>query len=103
TPPTTAVSGMLSFAAVEGDYGITPEQIAANGVPLTNAANPVDNPFNGPTSAPSARNPAFVNNFGFDADEFAIDLAQGSTEVRIDITSASDRFRVAAVGIVIPV
>ena len=103
TPPTTAVTGTLSYAGVEGDYGIVPEQVAANGVPLSNAANPVDNPLNGSISTPGARNPTFVNNFGFDVDQFTIDLQPGATEVRLDITSSSDRFRIAGTGLVIPV
>jgi len=102
TPPTTAVTGTLSYAGVEGDYGIVPEQVAANGVPLSNAANPVDNPLNGSISTPGARNPTFVNNFGFDVDQFTIDLQPGATEVRLDITSSSDRFRIAGTGVVIP-
>ncbi|HEX6786743.1 MAG TPA: sigma-70 family RNA polymerase sigma factor, partial [Acidimicrobiales bacterium] len=102
TPPTAAVTGTLSYAAVEGDYGIVPEQVAANGVPLSNAVNAPDNPMNGSISTPGARNPTFVNNFGFDVDLFPIDVAAGSTEVRIDVTSSSDRFRVAATGVVIP-
>ena len=96
------VTGTLSYAGVEGDYGIVPEQVAANGVPLSNAANPVDNPLNGSISTPGARNPTFVNNFGFDVDQFTIDLAPGTTEVRLDITSSGDRFRIAGTGVVIP-
>jgi RNA polymerase sigma factor (sigma-70 family) len=102
TPPATAVTGTLSYAGVEGDYGIVPEQVAANGVPLSNAANAVDNPLNGSISTPGARNPTFVNNFGFDVDQFTIDLAPGATEVRLDITSSGDRFRIAGTGVVIP-
>jgi hypothetical protein len=102
TPPATAVTGTLSYAGVEGDYAIVPEQVAANGVPLSNAANAVDNPLNGSISTPGARNPSFVNNFGFDVDQFTIDLAPGATEVRLDITSSGDRFRIAGTGVVIP-
>jgi RNA polymerase sigma factor (sigma-70 family) len=102
TPPTAAVTGTVSYAAVEGDYGIVPEQVAANGVPLSNAVNAPDNPMNGSISTPGARNPSFVNNFGFDVDQFPIDVAAGASEVRIDVASSSDRFRVAATSVVIP-
>ena len=102
TPPAAPVTGTLSYAGVEGDYGIVPEQVAANGVPLSNAANAVDNPLNGSISTPGARNPTFVNNFGFDVDQFTIDIAPGTTEVRLDITSNGDRFRIAGTGVVIP-
>jgi hypothetical protein len=102
TPPVAAVTGAVSYAAVEGDYGIVPEQVAVNGVPLSNAVNAPDNPMNGSISTPGARNPSFVNNFGFDVDLFPIEVAAGATEVRIDVTSSSDRFRVAATAVVIP-
>jgi len=102
TPPTTAVTGTLSYAGVEGDYGIVPEQVAANGVPLSNAANAPDNPLNGSITTPGGRNPTFVNNFGFDADQFTIDLTPGTTEIRLDVTSGGDRFRLVGTGVVIP-
>jgi hypothetical protein len=102
TPPATAVTGTLSYAGVEGDYGIVPEQVAANGVPLSNSANAVDNPLNGSISTLGARNPTFVNNFGFDVDQFTMEVAPGSTEVRIDVSSSLDRFRIAATGVVVP-
>ena len=63
----------LSFAAVEGDFGLVPEAVSANGVALANPFNAVNNPLNGSISSPAARAPAFVNNFGFDMDQFAID------------------------------
>jgi hypothetical protein len=102
TPPAAAVTGTVSYAAVEGDYGILPETVAANGVPLSNPANPVDNPLNSSVSTPAAHNPTFVNNFGFDVDQFTMEVAPGSTEVRIDVSSSLDRFRIAATGVVVP-
>jgi hypothetical protein len=102
TPPAAPVTATVSYAAVEGDYGILPETVAANGVPLSNAANPVDNPLNSSVSTPAAHNPTFVNNFGFDVDQFTMEVAPGSTEVRIDVSSSLDRFRIAATGVVVP-
>jgi hypothetical protein len=92
----------LSFVAVEGDYGLLPETTSANGVPLANPVNPVDNPLNSSISSPAARVPAYVNNFGFDVDQFAMTLVAGATEVLIDIASSQDRFRLGAVGVVVP-
>jgi hypothetical protein len=62
----------------------------------------VDNPFNSSISTPAARTPSFVNNFGFDADQFAVTVAAGATEVLIDISSSQDRFRLGAVALVVP-
>ena len=50
----TARAGTLSFAALEGDFGIVPEQVAVNGVPVANAGNPPDNPMNGSVTTPGA-------------------------------------------------
>jgi hypothetical protein len=92
----------LSFAAVEGDYGLLPEAALANGVALANPLNAVNNPLNSSNSSPAARVPSFVNNFGFDVDQFAVTVAAGATEVVIDISSSQDRFRLGAVGLVVP-
>ena len=92
----------LGFAAVEGDFGLVPEAVSANGVALANPFNAVDNPFNSSISSPAARAPAFVNNFGFDVDQFAMTVAAGATEVVIDISSSQDRFRLGAVSLVVP-
>jgi hypothetical protein len=101
-PSTVDRPSTLSFAAVEGDYGLLPETASANGVALANPLNPVDNPFNGSISSPAARAPAFVNNFGFDADQFAMTVPAGATEVVIDMSSSQDRFRLGTVGLVVP-
>ena len=69
---------------------------------LANPLNAVDNPLNSSISSPAARQPAFVNNFGFDVDQFAMTVAAGATEVVIDISSSQDRFRVGAVSLVVP-
>jgi hypothetical protein len=101
-PSTVDRPSTLSFAAIEGDYGLLPETASANGVALSNPVNPVDNPFNSSISSPAARAPAFVNNFGFDADQFTVTVAAGATEVAIELSTAQDRFRVSAVGLVVP-
>jgi hypothetical protein len=101
-PSTVDRPSTLSFAAVEGDYGLLPETASANGVALANPVNPVDNPFNSSISSPAARAPAFVNNFGFDADQFAMTVAAGATEVVIAMSSNQDRFRLGAIGLVVP-
>ena len=64
---------------------------------------PPNNPLNGSITTLGARAPAFVNNFGFDADRFDVTVAPGATEVAIDFASSLDRFRIAATGIVVPV
>ncbi len=92
----------LSFAAVEGDFGLVPEAVSANGVALANPFNAVNNPFNGSISSPAVRQPAFVNNFGFDVDQFAMTVAAGATEVVVDISSSQDRFRLGSVSLVLP-
>ncbi len=102
-PATVPRTGSLSFAALEGDYGNRPESISANGVALSDSANAPNNPLNGSITTLGARAPAFVNNFGFDADRFDVTVAPGATEVAIDFASSLDRFRIAATGIVVPV
>ena len=92
----------LSFAAVEGDFGVVPEAVSANGVALANPFNAVNNPFNSSISSPAARAPAFVNNFGFDMDQFAMTVTAGATGVVIDISSSQDRFRLGTVSLVVP-
>ena len=87
---------------MEGDFGIVPEQVAVNGVALSNPGNAPDNPFNGSITVPAARNPAYVNNFGFDADQLAVTVPAGQTRVSIDITSEFDRFHVALLGLTLP-
>jgi hypothetical protein len=99
TASAAARTGTVSYAAFEGDFGIVPEQVAVNGAALTNVGNAQDNPMNGSVTTPGARSPAFVNNFGFDADQFPVLVGPGQTEVRLDISSSQDRFRVAAVGL----
>jgi hypothetical protein len=101
-PSTVDRPSTLSFAAVEGDFGLVPEQVTANGVALANPVNAVDNPLNSSISSPAARTPAYVNNFGFDVDQFAMTVVAGATEVLVDIGSSQDRFRLGAVGLVVP-
>ena len=102
-PSPTPRDGTFSFVAFEGDYDIVPEQVAVDDQALTNAANPADNPMNGSVTTPGDRAPAYVNNFGFDADQFAVTVAADQPSVVVTATTQADRFRITAVGISVPV
>jgi RNA polymerase sigma factor (sigma-70 family) len=95
--------GTLSFVAFEGDFNIVPEQVAVNDQPLTNVANPTDNPMNGSVTTPGDRAPAYVNNFGFDADQFVVTVAANQASVVMTANTQADRFRITGVGIAVPV
>jgi hypothetical protein len=102
-PATAPRDGTLSFVAFEGDYDIVPEQVAVNNMSLSDAANAVNNPMNGSITTPDDRGPKFVNNFGFDADEFAVTIAAGDPSVVVTASTQADRFRITGVGIAVPV
>jgi hypothetical protein len=95
--------GTLSLAAYEGDFGLAPETVAVNGQPVSNAGNAVDNPMNGSITTPGDRVPAYVNNFGFDADQFAVTVPPGQSTISVTASTHGDRFRLAALGISVPV
>jgi RNA polymerase sigma factor (sigma-70 family) len=102
-PSDTARDGVLSLAAFDGDFGLLPEEVAVNDQPLSNAGNAADNPMNGSITTPGDRVPAYVNNFGFDADQFAVTVAPGQSTVSVTASTHGDRFRLAALGISVPV
>jgi RNA polymerase sigma factor (sigma-70 family) len=102
-PSPSPRDGTLSFVAFEGDYDIVPEQVAVNDQPLSNPANPADNPMNGSVTTPGDRAPAYVNNFGFDADQFAVAIAPDQASVVVTANTQADRFRITGVGIAVPV
>jgi hypothetical protein len=102
-PSTAARTGKLVFAAFEGDFGLTPESVTFNGRVLSNALNAPDNPLNGSISTPAVRNPAYVNNFGFDADEFATEIAPGESSADLVISTSADRARLVGIGLSFPV
>ena len=70
-------AAIVSFAAFEGDFSLVPERVLFNGTSLANAGNAANDPLNGSITTPGVRNPAYVNNFGFDADAFANDGGSG--------------------------
>jgi hypothetical protein len=100
-PSTAARPAAASFAAFEGDFSRRPERILLNGATLSNAGNASNDPLNGSITTPGVRNPAFVNNFGFDADRFATVIAPGDTEADMTITTVNDRARMAAFGLAV--
>jgi len=51
---------------------------------------------------PGDRAPAYVNNFGFDADQFAFSVAPGQSSVSVGVSTQKDRFRLTAVAVVVP-
>ncbi len=101
-PSSADRSATVAFAAFEGDYGIVPEELTFNGRILSNAGNATNNPLNGSITTPGARNPTYVNNFGFDADEFAAVLKAGESAAELVITTKLDRGRLAGVAFSIP-
>ena len=72
TPATGPVRSRLGAVVYEGDLGLTGDALRLNGTALSDATNPVSNPFNSTISRLgtriSAKNPDHVNQLGFDAD-----------------------------------
>jgi len=98
TPPAGAVNSKLGVVAWEGDLGYTGDAFRLNGVSLSNAVNPATNFFNSSITQLGARfaakNPDYVNQFGFDADLVGANgiLANGATSATITLTTNGDTY-----------
>lgn len=98
TPPAGAVNSKLGVVTWEGDLGYTGDAFQLNGTPLADAVNPAGNFFNSSLSLLGARftakNPDYVNQYGFDADLVSADgiLANGATSATITLTTNGDTY-----------
>ena len=92
----------LSFAAVEGDFGLVPEAVSANGVAARQPANAVEQPAQRLDLFAGRPRAGLRQQLRLRRRPVRVTVAAGATEVVIDISSSLDRFRLGAVGIVVP-
>ncbi len=98
TPPAGIVRTRLGAVTQEGDLGYTGDALRLNGTALSDARNPAANFFNSSVSllgtSFTAKNPNYLNQFGFDADIVSADgiLANNATSATIQLTSTDDQF-----------
>lgn len=98
TPPAGAVNSKLGVVTWEGDLGFTGDAFQLNGTSLSNAVNPATNFFNSSITQLGARftakNPDYVNQYGFDADLVSANgiLANGATSATITLTTNGDTY-----------
>ncbi|WP_205698918.1 DUF11 domain-containing protein [Conexibacter sp. SYSU D00693] len=95
TPKAAPFTTKLGLVSYEGDLGLVGDQASVGTTELANAANPLNNTFNSTIATPAAsRTPGYVNQLGFDADEFSIDgaLAPNQTSAQIPLETDSDRY-----------
>lgn len=98
TPPAGIVRTRLGAVSYEGDLGYTGDAMRLNATALTNARNPATNFFNSSISllgtSFTAKNPNYLNQFGFDADIVSADgiLANSASSATIQLTSTDDQF-----------
>ena len=97
TPPTGAVATQMGFVSFEGDLSSGGDRFRLNTTDLSNAANPADNAFNSSISRLGtnvvARNPSFLNNFGFDIDLFATNvLGNNATSANLTFTTGGETY-----------
>lgn len=98
TPPAGVVNTTLGVVAWEGDLGYTGDGFRLNGTTLSDAVNPGTNFFNSSITQLGARftakNPDYVNQYGFDADLVNADgiLPNGATSATITLTTNGDTY-----------
>ena len=98
TPPSGTVVGRLGILAWEGDKGITGDTATFAGRSLTDTLNPVANVFNSTISRAGAvttgRTPSYVNQLGYDKDEFTIDgfLGNNVSSATVHLATATDTY-----------
>jgi hypothetical protein len=82
----------LSVMAYEGELGFLPETLLVGGNEL-GGTNPFD------SSVEGTRDPAFVNNLGFEIEAYDLTIDSPAGTLRIDATSAEDGIRLAVLGL----
>jgi uncharacterized repeat protein (TIGR01451 family) len=91
TPAAGTVNAEVGIVSVEGDLGLTGDQLLINGSNVANAANPSTNVFNSSISdlgsSVTTKSPNYLNQLGFD-----IDLIDGSSFIGNSDTSADLTF-----------
>lgn len=109
-PPAGPVNARLGIVGYDGDLGSTGPRLSVNNVALVNAANPANNAWNASISRFGAtvvdRNPAYLNNFGFDADLFDVPagtIANNATTATISQSTTGEAYFPGVVTIAIDV
>jgi hypothetical protein len=106
TPASGTVGARLAMVAWEGDRGMTGDMTTLGSRDLSDAVNPVSDFFNSTVSrdgaSVTARDPAYLNTMGVDADDLAVDGALGngvsSATLRLT-TTAGDLYLPAAIAL----
>lgn len=105
TPPAGPVATEIAVGAVEGDRGLTGDQLTLDGQPIGDAANPADDFFNSNISRASeivlARTPAHVNTIAFDFDVLAVDGPADARRLELGISTSRDIVKAFFVGVAI--
>ncbi|HEX8052125.1 MAG TPA: hypothetical protein VF517_03970, partial [Thermoleophilaceae bacterium] len=97
-PASGTVAAELGLAGYEGELAYAGETMALGATTIGSGARPATNPFNASVTNLGAnvttRNPAYVNNLGFDAGIMAADgaIAPNATSATLALTSPTDLF-----------
>jgi uncharacterized repeat protein (TIGR01451 family) len=98
TPSQGDVVTRIGALAYEGDLDAAGDRFLLQGTPLSNAANPAGNFFNASISSAGAhvttRNPAYVNQLGFDLDVMEVTnaLSNMATQATITLETTGDTY-----------
>ncbi|MFS0701690.1 Ig-like domain-containing protein [Cellulomonas sp. 179-A 4D5 NHS] len=98
TPPSGPVRTTVGAVTYEGDMGLTGDTFQLNTTTITDALNPDNNPFNSTVSSHGAqvatRNPAYRNQFGYDADLFSANgvLPNNATSASLSLTTGGEQY-----------
>ncbi|MCU0312873.1 MAG: hypothetical protein MUC84_02275 [Solirubrobacteraceae bacterium] len=106
TPALGVVRGRLGLVSYEGDQDLSTESATLSGNALSDAVNPAANPFNSTISRNgahvTAKNPNYVNQTGFDADELNVDgkIPNAVTSTTLALRTTGDLYLPGAVALV---
>ena len=98
TPLAGDVRAELGLLALEGENAASGDRASFNGSPLTNAANPVNNIFNGSVSRAgvivSDRDPDYINTLGWDVDQYSTlnVLGNDQSSTSVDLSTTLDSY-----------
>jgi hypothetical protein len=103
TPGAGVANASLGLVTYEGDYGISGDGLALNGMTVSDAVNGATNFFNSSVSdrgtRVSAKSPNYVDQLGFDLDRVDVggQVGAGATSADLHLTTNGDTYFVGAV------
>ncbi len=101
TPPTGGTTAQIGVVALEGDRGITGDQMLLNNTALSDALNPASNFFNSSItnlgSYVTAKSPNYTNQFGWDIKNVQSNnvLPNNATSALVTVNTNGDSYQVA--------